>query len=286
LLIAGSSTDAINRGEYEVVLGEIHVAANTLDAAFFMAQHPEPESLHSAFARDVPEPLVYVVFAKENPKVTVRYARAFVPPNARLLETGFDRADADRDRVIALADLVVERRGDELVVRSTTDTTLEPIPIIELFGDALSLLASGALRVGPRLPHVPRITVDRLVVARESWMVDVSTTPFGKKKNETDEERFLAARRWARAHGMPRYVFAKATTEVKPIFVDFDSPVFVNVLSRVVRSVSNHVSGPTPIMFTEMLPGPEHLWLEDRAGEKYTAELRVVALDRARQGEA
>jgi len=33
----------------------------------------------------------------------------------------------------------------------------------------------------------------------------------------------------------------------------------------------------------EALPGPGQLWLADRAGDRYTAELRVVAVDARQQ---
>jgi hypothetical protein len=33
------------------------------------------------------------------------------------------------------------------------------------------------------------------------------------------------------------------------------------------------------VRFSEMLPGPEHLWLTDAQGNRYTSELRLTAVD-------
>ena len=38
-----------------------------------------------------------------------------------------------------------------------------------------------------------------------------------------------------------------------------------------------------PVRFTEMLPGPDECWLEHR-GQRFTSELRIVAVDRTRRG--
>ena len=38
-----------------------------------------------------------------------------------------------------------------------------------------------------------------------------------------------------------------------------------------------------PVRFTEMLPGPDECWLEHE-GERYTSELRLVAVDLSRRG--
>jgi hypothetical protein len=56
-----------------------------------------------------------------------------------------------------------------------------------------------------------------------------------------DQEHTIAlpneatAQRWARAQGMPRYAFVKAPVEIKPFYVDFDSPIYVEILAKTVR---------------------------------------------------
>ena len=76
---------------------------------------------------------------------------------------------------------------------------------------------------------------------------------FAREKEGT--ERFLSARRWARAHGLPRFVFAKVPVEVKPFYVDFSSPVYVDILAKMVRRTVEHNSANASISFSEMAAG-------------------------------
>jgi hypothetical protein len=51
--------------------------------------------------------------------------------------------------------------------------------------------------------------------------------------------------------------------------------------ARFLAPAAEHAPG-APIVFTEMLPGPDDSWLEDSNG-RYTSELRIVAVDTSRR---
>jgi hypothetical protein len=87
---------------------------------------------------------------------------------------------------------------------------------------------------------------------------------------------------WARERGLPRRVFAKSPIEMKPIYVDFDSPALTRILCRQIRRAAAEVPD-RPVRFTEMLPGPEDCWLRDEEGRRFTSELRLVAVDLRRR---
>lgn len=82
-----------------------------------------------------------------------------------------------------------------------------------------------------------------------------------------------------RKHGLPRFVFAKVPVEVKPFYVDFDSLIYVEILTKMIRRTLASDRANEPITVTEMLPAPHELWLPDHQGCKYTSELRIVAKD-------
>jgi hypothetical protein len=67
-------------------------------------------------------------------------------------------------------------------------------------------------------------------------------------------------------------VFVKIPEEPKPCYVDFESGVYIEIFSRLVRRASS-------ITVSEMLPAPSDTWLIDRSGTSYTSELRIAALD-------
>jgi hypothetical protein len=76
-------------------------------------------------------------------------------------------------------------------------------------------------------------------------------------------------------------VFVNAPGEVKPFFVDFDSVISVNILAKSLRRLQTRPPGSPDLLvqFTEMLPSTADLWLADSPGDRYTSELRIVAVD-------
>lgn len=281
VMLAAQSVEAIERGDYLAVLGEVHVAINTSDYSAVLEQHPAPGELAAAVARDIPEPRVFTVVSKDSPRMSaVRGGRAISTPNDYELETGFDTSSLPRDRALRLGELVLEDDGERLVVVGR-DGELR-IDLLELVGSTTlgRDTTVNALDFLPDMPHSPRITIDRFVMRRESWRFNPDDLPFAF--GATEIERFVGAKRWARARGLPRSIYVRSSLEIKPIYVDFDSPLAVNILSKIVRAAKEHVSGTAYLKVSEMLPTLEESWLPDAAGNRYTAELRVVAVDGSR----
>ena len=80
-------------------------------------------------------------------------------------------------------------------------------------------------------------------------------------------------------HGMPRFVFVKTPIEPKPIYIDFASPIYVRILAKLIRQTTESEWVDPKITISEMYPAHDELWLTDADGERYTSELRLVALD-------
>jgi hypothetical protein len=151
-------------------------------------------------------------------------------------------------------------------------------PLIEFFGRLLSEAAVEAFKaVGRGRQHTPRITVDRLVIARESWRQTVGDCPVATAKGEREE--YLATRRWRAALGLPEYVFVKPAGETKPLFVDMTSPVYASTLAAALRASRSAHGDAAEVVVTEMLPLPGQAWVPDAAAERYVAELRVHVRD-------
>lgn len=277
VMIAASSIEAIQRGDYWLVLGEVHMAINTVRGFFAMAQHPHPEEMVQAIEADLPDPRINPVPPLSWPSLTTRTSFALVSPRDYHLEISHDSVSRGvRSQTLPIAAFVVENGDKGLIVR-TRDNRLR-FDILEFFGDVLSAEAVDYLRVVRSRPHVPRLCIDRLVVARETWLFPAEDLSFAVAENET--ERFIGARRWARNHGLPRYAFCRVQVEVKPFFVDLDSSVFVELLCKMVRRVLASDLPNRSVTISEMLPGPDQLWLPDASGNRYTSEFRMVAVDR------
>lgn len=66
---------------------------------------------------------------------------------------------------------------------------------------------------------------------------------------------------------------------MKPLYLDFDSPIYVDIFTKAIRKMDGQSKSNEPVLLTEMLPAPDRLWLPDAEGRCYTSELRMVAVD-------
>jgi len=101
--------------------------------------------------------------------------------------------------------------------------------------------------------------------------------------SEAEHERYLQVWRWKQSHRLPRFVFARVPVEVKPFYLDFESPVYVEIFIKMIRRMLASDSQDGKVTLTEMLPTPDHVWLPDAMGNTYTSELRMIAWDLADQ---
>jgi hypothetical protein len=131
--------------------------------------------------------------------------------------------------------------------------------------------------VVPTGAHTPRVTIDDLVVSRETWRLPATEPAFAGTIDES--ARYLQARAWAARHGMPRHVFCRFAGEKKPIYADLTSLASIDLISRALRRSRRTVGPAATVNVAEMMPTPDQAWLTDGQGQRYTAELRMVAVD-------
>lgn len=277
IMIAAASVEAINHGEFQCVMGELHPGANTLKTALFVGQHPAPHELFQALESDLPEPQVVIVGTREEGGPTLRLSTALRSSQDFRFVFAHDSCGIPAAQALPIGALVVEADGTALVAR-TRDGRLR-FDMIELLGEFLMIQVIHHFNIIRPSQHTPRISIDRLVICRESWRFTPAELSFASAESEA--ERFTAARRWVHACNLPRFVFVKTPTEKKPFYVDFESIVAVELFAKAIRRAASDVP-EAPITVTEMLPDPSQTWLLDREEQRYTCELRVVAVDKTK----
>ena len=296
VMIAAESVDAIRAGDFQLVLGEVHTATNTLRARLVCEAHPNRSELQDAVSWDIPEPTVVPWMPRTRQTTTGdapdRGAVIDLPTtSARLdldlltrkdlrLAVNLEPPGDPKAETVRLGDFVVLEHEGELRVRSTDGR--HDLALMTFLAMAFTVRAVDSFRFLPATKHSPRVTIDRLVVQRESWRL--AAGDLGLAEAPTEAERFLAARRLAREHDMPRRVFVLSPYETKPFFVDFDSPPAVEILCRTVRGAIDRGGPEVRIRFSEMLPDLRECWLPDADGNRFTSELRMVAVDLAPGG--
>jgi hypothetical protein len=264
VMIAAASVDDLARGDYRVVLGEVHPGVNTLLAHVAYRLHPERAAFCAAYDADMEMVCIAPIQTGVN-----RAMNSPLSPRHRHVEFGAVRSWRPRAQVHFAGDLYVEAVGDQLRVRSRIDDI--DYDIVAFMDQYLGAESMSHFKLLPRRPYTPRITIDQLVIARERWHVE--PTEFRALTEATSEaDRIKRVHAWARRLGVPRHVFATVPHEPKPIYIDFSSPVLVDVFVRMLAKA-------TALGLSEMLPAHDELWLPDADHNAYTCELRIAAVD-------
>ncbi|HWM00832.1 MAG TPA: lantibiotic dehydratase [Actinophytocola sp.] len=203
---------------------------------------------------------------------------------------------------ISVEDLVITDVGDRLTLRSTR-LGVEVIPVYLGFLLPMALpdvqqvlltfsytgMASLDLWAGTSVPlpgntiaSYPRVRFGDVVLQRRMWKLHPDYLP-QREADDTDATWFLRWRRWQRDNGLPRRVFATpdgagsggAPVDHKPLYVDFDSAFSLGLLDALGKAAGDRLA------MTEMLPGPDELWLRD-GDDRYVTEL-TMELDGVRR---
>lgn len=273
--VAAPDVEAVERGEATCVLGEIHLAWNPMEGTLFAGTYPHEGYLAELMRTSYPQPRIMLCPLKGTPRLTTRTAPGVHNPDDWWLSVG-PHTEGAPDRQLALAAMIVERDGDRLIVTSRDGGPRFDFVDIGGIWLAWDIMDSFKLVASDR-PHTPRVTVGGLVVCRESWTASLDELTFADEPDEA--ATFLAARRWASELGLPRHLFAKLSSEMKPFYVDLTSPVLVGSLASSIRASRDRDGHARTLGVSEMLPGPEEIWLPDADGNRYTSELRLAVID-------
>jgi hypothetical protein len=276
VLIAAPGPQAVGRGEFLLVLGELHLAVNSLDSRFFVQHHDDPARLLAAAEADAAGRRVYAALPKSSPFVSSRVwpPVALLSPQYTYWSWAGEPCSVDPPGpVLAAGSLVVRRRDGALVAVDRSGGAEHDL--LEILGELLSTAVVNAFRPFAPAPHQPRVTVGKLVLAREAWTFPAAGTEWAFVRDEA--ARYAAARAWRARHELPERVFAVLPVERKPIGVDFSSLALVSILAKEIRRTAE--AGAESFRVSEMLPDLAELWLPDQEGLRYASEFRLVAVD-------
>jgi hypothetical protein len=279
LMIAARDAAAAERGDYRFVVGEVQYFPLGYPEYLFVF-HPEPARFRADYMRVLADPraVSLPLLRVELEEEVTRLVRIGDPLADYVLLDGRGRSYDARRPQRRMTELTVELdQGRVVAVDPSGERFLLGNPHHDLFMDAAFKLLVEMLRRQAGRDRTAEMTVGRrTVLVRRQWTVaGEALRPAGAADGGAQDQwsrapfpAFLAAQRTRRAHGLPRYVFARLPDEVKPVLVDFDSPQLVENLARMARAGQN-------VVLSEMRPGPDELWLASPEG-RHTSELRIL----------
>lgn len=256
VLLSANSRGAVERGEFDVVVGEVHWGLQLLgnlccfvtdrDALLNRARH--------WLAPLGGEGLLNVALSDRYGKM------AFLEVFGSTLELSGPAAGLD---VMHPGDLEVDEQA-----RLWTRAGGHPVQL--MMGDPVgaehTAFAPPALRL-PQLqlgPFTPRVRLGTAVIQRATWVLDASD--LDEAAGRKGAARYHAVVEALRGRGMPERLFARLPGEGKPVYLDLASPHLVDLLVKSGREGK--------IRLSEMLPNHEGLWLSD--GGPHCCELRLA----------
>lgn len=275
LMLAAEDEEAVRRGDVLYVLGEVHSGKTTLCHAALIEQHPDRYDLIEATRWDFAAACLKIINTHAEETTTVRTSEGLLRPDDYFLATTPDSIAPGGYDCHPISVLILNEQDEELEVVSRVDG--RRFHILEAFSDLLFGFVMNKASWVPPSRHVPRVLVDRLVIHRETWRFGKGELDFAMEKDEG--RRFLGARRWMKSRGVPQEMFVKSAGEVKPFYLNMESPVLVEILCRMVRRMNSAGGYGEELIFSKMLPGSKQLWLQDAEGAKYTSELRFAVVD-------
>lgn len=273
LMIAATDTDAIDRGDYLLILGELHLAFNTVESRALVEQHPEPDQLLAMSEEAISRQRYVPAAPREWGSTTSRTSppSALVSSKTQYWSVGPDDDSHLPGRSIPASGLVVRMEGGVLYVHQRNGDRVSRLT--DFLGEYLSGVAVNCFRLLPKARHTPRVRIGKLVVEREAWQFRAAECNWAH--NLSEPIRYLHMRAWVKKHKLPTRAFYKIPGETKPSYVDFTSPVLTNVLATHIRKLGLD----TVISLSEMLPDLSECWLVDDEGNRYTSEIRTVVAE-------
>lgn len=273
LMIAGA--DAANGGRLTWVLGEVHPSLATTRYATWLQFDGAPDLMYGAMRHDMRGRAVWLAETAESGGSSSRLSNMLPPAGDLRLVSAHDSCGYDPATTVLVGDCDVISSPTGLRVRRR-DGTFDRA-LLEVVGDVIATTMTHCLEILPPSAHTPRVTIDDLVVSRERWTFAASDPAFA---DTTDESvRYVRAREWAATHELPRHVFMRFTGERKPIYADLTSLASMNLIARSLRRACRSAGADATVSVVEMLPSPDQTWLTDARGERYTSEVRMVAVD-------
>ncbi|HSS50484.1 MAG TPA: lantibiotic dehydratase, partial [Thermoanaerobaculia bacterium] len=294
--IAARNPEEIAAGRYRMILNALFGPGIALARFAHLLGGPEPDPAVNPVSREVArswQPLARegAIFAEITYNHFGRSANAGLRPTLFPYEIELlgERANPDAE-VIPLTELTVRwdgtagrfvlhwnARGVEVVPLITSGVSPEGFVsfLVEIGRQGLQPLAVFPGFGAPGINRWPRFKSGPLVLFRRRWVFASGEAPEPPQESGDPDAAgaafFAQTQEWRHTHALPRYVFLHTPAEPKPFHVDLDSPLAVDLLRRALTQ-SEEGAAPPILHVTEMLPGPDEMWIADERG-RYAAEL-------------
>jgi len=274
LQISSASVEAVNAGDYQWILAELHPPVAMLHHALIW-NCPDIGGVADALRASVfGKPSFHYGFAAADFTAHTTVRQMDIIPDLVTFAAAQGAKETWR---------VVQPSDTEVFVDETGDVGVRVRSSREYLG---SFARAWVIPLGfhpfffARPPHTPRLRCGKVIVQRQSWTVTREELPPG---DYTGISRNLvtAIERLRVVKGWPRYIYIRPSEQAlrrsgaqgrdkdtKPVFIDLESYLFLEIFLGWLTKAGE-------LEVTEMLPDPDHLLWHEKDGRR-TFELRTL----------
>ena len=280
LQLSATSLEAIDRGDYQWILAELHPPIAMLHHCMFWSC-PDKKALGRALA-----------------------STAFGRPNFHF---GFFVADFTAHTTVRLFDAIPEISNFVAPQRANPKWKTIPPGEVEVYieektGDVAARRVANHEHLGSFArawliplgfhpfqfgiaPHTPRLRNGKVIVQRENWTVRLEELSPGNYTG-VSAQLVRGVEQLRSKKNLPRYVYIRPTEQAlrrsgaegrdkdtKPVFVDLESYLSLEIFHRWLTKAGE-------LEITEMLPDPNHLIWKEQDG-RHSFELRTLIVPRS-----
>ena len=265
IFLAASSIGELEHGTYQVILGKLHhhlLLPSWLTQFYSSTEQLQDDVTTHLTASTSFQHLVCPEIMRRN-KGFYHFPGKVIAFSEHPLK--------EEHNVIPLYDIEVfeDTQG---ILHLQRRTTHEPLTLYISLADQIRYLpfATFALPALTQMTfsmgeHTPRIEIDGVVYQRERW--EFSSTQCKAAFSQQSFETFINIKKLQEQYQLPDWVYIRGSAERKPILLDLQNFFCLELLQSMLEKNDY-------ILFEEMLPAPEQLWLQDDQG-KYSCELRM-----------
>ncbi len=284
--VSAASKEALEAGRFQVIVGPTVgglAAGRTLGRFADLLPGAREALQQAAAAEEAQAPdklwaeLVYQPRLLRSANVTIR-------PNVRKYEIAFGvSASRQPAHTIPIDELVIGVRNDRFTVRwpaAGRDVVITaghmlthlraPLPcrlLAELSRDGCCQLAGFQWGPAASFPCLPRVQVDRIVLALAQWRLSALTAPAAAAQDPVAFRNAL--QQWRENWQVPRRVYL--TEGDQRLLLDLASPRQADELRLALR----RLGGNDMLILTEVYPGLDDAWVRDSSGRHFMTELVV-----------
>lgn len=280
LLLIADAAESIEPDTLKCVLGELHHGI-TMEG-WMLSFHSDLDQVRKEIRREI---IRHLELVQEKSKREILPANLIFTRKMKtapqeypgvMVEVSGVASIRRPDATFGLKDLVVKAEGDELVLTLRgEDQEVRFYP--PAFGYTEQAYFPFALFSFPivQMPtyrkegYTPRIETEQMILQRAQWTFAKEELQAVIKEKEPFHT-YIALQKFRRQHLLPRHVFLRVPSEQKPVYLDLENPYALDLLQ--------HLAGKNrKVIFSEMLPPPDQLWLRDQKGT-YCSELRTLLM--------